>query len=70
MPGRSPNSPLGRALGVAAAGLAVVLLALNRWSGLNVSYGYGSGGDVSFLVGAIVAVVAVALGGYRLLSRE
>jgi len=70
MPGRSSNSPLGRAVGAAVAGLAVVLLALNRWTDLDVPYGYDSGSGALFLVGAAVAVVAVALGGYRYLAGK
>jgi hypothetical protein len=70
MPGRSSNSPLGRAVGLIVAGLAVALFALNRWTDLNVPYGYDSGSDALFLVGAAVAVVAVAIGGYRYLSGK
>lgn len=70
MPGSRSNSPLGRAVSVAVAGLAVVLLALNQWTDLNVPYGYDSGNIGLFLVGATVAVIAVALSGYRYLSGE
>jgi hypothetical protein len=70
MPGRRSNSPLGRAVGIAAAGLAVVLLALNRWTDLTVPYTYDSGNIGLVLVGAAVAVIAAALSGYRYLSRE
>jgi hypothetical protein len=64
MPGVRSNSPLGRAVGVAVAVLAVVLLALDRLTGLSVPYGY-DGGGTSFLLGAAVAAVAVAVVGYR-----
>ena len=70
MPGSRSNSPLGRAVGAAAALLAVALLAVNRWTDLSVPYGYDSGNTALFLVGAAVAVVAVALVGYRYLSAE
>jgi hypothetical protein len=70
MPGSRSNSPLGRAVGVAVAGLAVVLLALNRWTDLPVPYGYNSDSIGLALLGAAVAVIAVALGGYRYLSGE
>jgi len=70
MPGRASDSPLGRAVGVAVAGLAVVLLALNRWTDLTVPYGYDSGGGPLTVVGAAVAVIAVGVGGYRLLADE
>jgi hypothetical protein len=70
MPGRSSNSPLGRAVGLVVAGLAVVLYALNRWTDLGVPHGYGSGSDALLVVGAVVAAVAVGLGGYRFFSDD
>lgn len=70
MPGSRSNSPLGRVVGAAVALLAVALLALNRWTDLSVPYGYDSGSTALFLVGAAVAVFAVALGGYRYLAGE
>jgi hypothetical protein len=70
MPGSRSNSPLGRAVGAVAAALALALFAANRWTGLDVPYGYESGSLALVLVGAAVAVAAVALGGYRYLSGE
>ncbi|TKX75557.1 hypothetical protein EXE46_03675 [Halorubrum sp. GN11_10-6_MGM] len=70
MPGSRSNSPLGSAVGAAAALLAVALLALNRWTDLNVPYGYDSGSTALFLVGAVAAVVAVAVVGYRYVAAE
>ncbi|WP_423997775.1 hypothetical protein [Halorubrum trapanicum] len=70
MPGSRSNSPLGRAVGVAVALLAVALLALDRWTDLAVPYGYDSGSTALFLVGAAAAVLAVALGGYRYFISE
>jgi hypothetical protein len=68
MPGRSADSPLGSAVGLAVAGLAVALFALNRWTDLNVPYGYDSGSAALTVVGAAAAVVAVGVVGYRLLA--
>jgi hypothetical protein len=70
MSGSRSNSLLGRSIGVAVAGIAVVLFALNQWTDLSVPYGYDSGSIGLFLVGAAVAVIAVALSGYRYLSAE
>lgn len=70
MPGRPSNSPLGKGVGAAAAGLAVVLLALDQWTDLTVPYGYDSDSLILFFVGATVAVIAVAVTGYRYLSGE
>ncbi|MBB6645442.1 hypothetical protein [Halobellus ruber] len=70
MPGSRSNSLLGRAIGVAVAGIAVVLFALNQRPDLSVPYGYDSGSIGLLLVGAAVAIIAVALSGYRYLSAE
>lgn len=70
MPGSPSNSPLGSAVGAAAALLAVALLALNRWTELSVPYGYDSGSTALFLVGATAAVLALAFVGYRYVARE
>lgn len=66
MPGKANSSPLGRAVGVAVAALAVVLLVLDRTTDLAVPYGYDDG---AFVVGAVVALFAVAVVGWQYRDR-
>jgi|GEM_PF-1434196 len=66
MPGRASNSPLGRALGVGFALLAVLFLVLDRTTDLPVPYGYDGGGSLVIgAVGASVIVVGVLAWYYR-----
>jgi len=66
MPGRSSNTRTGQLLGVLVAALAVGLFVIDGATDLSVPYGYG--GD-AFLVGAAVAIVAVAIVGWRYRER-
>jgi hypothetical protein len=66
MPGRSSDSKLGRVVGALVAVLALGLFALDSATDLSVPYGYG--GD-AFLLGAAVAVIAVAAVGWRYRNR-
>jgi hypothetical protein len=62
MPGTSSDSRLGQVVGALVAALAVGLWVLDGTTDVSVPYGYG--GDAFFL-GAAVAVIAVALAGWR-----
>jgi hypothetical protein len=64
MPGRSMDSPLSRVIGLIVAGVAVVLLILDRTTDLPVPYGY-DGSGVGFLIGALVALLVVISVGWR-----
>jgi len=62
MPGRSSNSKLGQVVGALVAVLALGLWILDSTTEMSVPYGYD--GD-AFLLGAAVAVIAVAVVGWR-----
>jgi hypothetical protein len=62
MPGKSSNSKLGQVVGALVAVLALGLWVLDGTTDMSVPYGYG--GD-AFLLGAAVAVIAVAVVGWR-----
>ncbi|QLH79059.1 hypothetical protein HZS55_17930 [Halosimplex rubrum] len=61
MPGKASSSPIGRAVGVGAALLAVALFVLDRTTDLAVPYGYDTDSTLLFAVGAVVAVAAIAV---------
>jgi len=62
MPGRSSSSKLGQVVGALVAVLALGLWVLDSTTDMSVPYGYD--GD-AFLLGAAVAVIAVAVVGWR-----
>jgi hypothetical protein len=64
MPGKRSDSPLGRVIGLVVAGIAVVLLVLERTTDLSVPYGY-DGSGFSFLIGAGVALLVVIVVGWQ-----
>ena len=64
MPGKRSDSPLGRVIGLVVAGLAVVLLVLDRTTDLSVPYGYDGSGS-RFLIGALVALLVVIVVGWQ-----
>lgn len=64
MPGKRSDSPLGRLIGLVVAGLAVVLLVLDRTTDLSVPYGY-DGSGLGFLIGALVGLLVVIVVGWQ-----
>lgn len=64
MPGKRSDSPLVRVIGLVIAGLAVVLLVVDRTTDLSVPYGY-DGTGFGFLGGALVALLVVLVVGWQ-----
>jgi hypothetical protein len=62
MPGKSSDSKLGQVVGALVAVLALGLWFLDGTTDMSVPYGYG--GD-AFLLGAAVAVIAIAVVGWK-----
>jgi hypothetical protein len=66
MPGRSSSSKLGQVVGALVAVFALGLFVLDSTTDMSVPYGYD--GD-AFLLGAAVAVIAVAVVGWQYRDR-
>ena len=63
MSGKRSGS-LNRWIGIVIAGLAVVLLVLDRTTGLAIPYGYDASG-FRFWIGAAVAILVLLIAGWR-----
>ncbi|TKX68082.1 hypothetical protein [Halorubrum sp. SP9] len=64
MSDKRDTSHIGRLIGIGVAGLAVLLMILDRTTDLSVPYGY-DGSGFNFLIGVLVALLIVVYTGLR-----